>query len=291
MTQPDLTFGGRVETWRKGDARFPLSLDDLPQPPRTLYAVGRADLLNAPLVAIVGTRDSTAYGERTARSLARDLVRAGVCVVSGMARGIDAVAHRSALDEGGGTVAVLGTGIDVPYPAGHQALHRRIAAEGLVLSENGPGASAHKGAFPKRNRIIAGLARLTIVVEAGRKSGALNTATHALDLGRTVAAVPGPVDSPQSVGSNELLRDGAAVITGADDALALLGISPAARATEPILPEPERSVWALLGDGYREPDWLAGRTGLAIAQCLAAITSLEIRGLIETSNSGEVRRR
>lgn len=253
--------------------------------------MGRSELLDAPMVAIVGTRDSTAYGERVTRSLTRELVRAGVCIVSGMARGIDAVAHRTALEEGGGTVAVLGTGIDVPYPAGHRALHRRLASEALVLSENPPGATAHQGAFPKRNRIIAALARLTIVVEAGRKSGALNTATHAIDLDRTVAAVPGPIDSPQSVGSNELLRDGAAVIATPADALALLGILPGTARPDPILPDAERAIWALIADGYRDPDWLAGRAGLSIAECLSAITALEIKGLIESSAAGEIRRR
>jgi DNA processing protein len=210
-----------------------------------------------------------------------------------MARGIDGAAHRTALEEGGDTVAVLGTGIDVPYPVGHRELHRAIAERGLVVSENPPGMTAHKGAFPKRNRIIAALAPVTIVVEAGFRSGALNTASQALELGRTVAAVPGPIDSDQSRGSNQLLRDGAILIAAADDALTLLGISPAADARKPMptLPETEQKVWDALDDGFAEMDSLPGTTRLSIAECLAAVTSLEILGLVECSLAGEIRRR
>src|SRR6202030_1437326 len=169
------------------------------------------------------------------------LVRAGASVVSGMARGIDAAAHRTAIEEGGNTVAVLGTGIDVPYPVGHRQLHRSIAEHGLVLSENPPGATPHQGAFPKRNRIIAALAPVTIVVEAGFRSGALNTASQAIELGRTVAAVAGPIDSDKSRGSNQLLRDGAVLIAVPEDALTLLGVSlPRVAPPTPLLPESEQ---------------------------------------------------
>jgi DNA processing protein len=208
-----------------------------------------------------------------------------------MARGIDAAAHRTALEEGGNTVAVLGTGIDVPYPVGHRQLHRSIGEHGLVLSENPPGAKAHEGAFPKRNRIIAALARVTIVVEAGFKSGALNTATQALELGRVVAAVPGPIDSPQSQGSNQLLRDGAVLIASVDDALALLGLAAPESRPAPHLPENERLIWEALDGGYFEVDTLSAKCGLSTPECFAAITSLEIMGLVECSVGGEIRRR
>jgi DNA processing protein len=254
--------------------------------------MGTAAALTKPRVAIVGTRNSTAYGERITRALTRSLVRAGVSVVSGMARGIDAAAHRTALEEGGKTVAVLGTGIDVPYPVGHRQLHRAISERGLVISENPPGMTAHKGAFPKRNRIIAALAPVTIVVEAGFRSGALNTASQALELGRVVAAVPGPIDSEQSRGSNQLLRDGAVLIASADDALALLGLAaPVEREPTPLLPETEQKVWEATDRGFAEMDSLPGVTGLTMAECLAAVTSLEILGLVECSLAGEVRRR
>ena len=280
-----------IERWEKGDEKYPPELLDLAAPPDPLYAIGRISALAKPRVAIVGTRNSTGYGERTARMLTRTLVRAGVSVISGMARGIDAAAHRTAIEEGGNTVAVLGTGIDVPYPVGHRQLHRSIAEHGLVLSENPPGATAHQGAFPKRNRIIAALAPVTIVVEAGFKSGALNTASQALELGRIVAAVPGPIDSEQSKGSNQLLRDGAVMIASVDDALALLGVSVPKERLIPKLPESEQRVWDALDEGFVEMDALAIRVNLSTPECLSAITSLEIMGLIDCSAAGEIRRR
>jgi len=282
-----------IQCWERGSAQYPIELLDLAYPPSELYAMGSEAALTKPRVAIVGTRDSTAYGERITRSLTRSLVRAGVSVVSGMARGIDGAAHRTALEDGGRTVAVLGTGIDVPYPVGHRQLHRAIAEQGLVVSENSPGMKAHKGAFPKRNRIIAALAPVTIVVEAGFRSGALNTASQALELGRVVAAVPGPIDSEQSRGSNQLLRDGAVLIAAADDALALLGISPPkdpGRAT-PVLPESEQKVWDAILGGFVAIDSLPSITNLSMAECLAAVTSLEILALVECSLAGEIRRR
>jgi DNA processing protein len=254
--------------------------------------MGRSEALTKPRVAIVGTRNSTGYGERITRSLTRSLVRAGVSVISGMARGIDAAAHRTAIEEGGNTIAVLGTGIDVPYPVGHRQLHRSIAEHGLVVSENPPAMTAHKGAFPKRNRIIAALAPVTIVIEAGFRSGALNTASQALELGRIVAAVPGPIDSDQSRGSNQLLRDGAVFIAAVDDALALLGVSaPRESATTPTLPDSEQKVWDATDVGFIDMDSLPGKTGLTMAECLAAVTSLEILGLVECSLAGDIGRR
>jgi DNA processing protein len=188
---------------------------------------------------------------------------------------------------------VLGTGVDVPYPVGHRLLHKAIGEHGLVLSENPPGTRAGQGAFPKRNRIIAALAPVTIVVEAGFRSGALNTAGQALELGRVVAAVPGPIDSDQSRGSNQLLRDGAVLIAAPDDALALLGVSPrrGAEPPLPLLPDSEQKVWDAIAGGFVSTDDLPATTSLSIAECLAAITSLEIMGLIECSLAGEIRRR
>jgi DNA processing protein len=282
-----------IQRWERGSKDYPIELLDLAYPPSELYALGSAAALTKPRVAIVGTRNSSAYGERITRSLTRALVRAGVSVISGMARGIDGAAHRTALEERGRTVAVLGTGIDVPYPVGHRTLHRTISEYGLVVSENPRGTRAYKGAFPKRNRIIAALAPVTIVVEAGFRSGALNTASQALELGRVVAAVPGPIDSEQSRGSNQLLRDGAVLIAAADDALALLGVAAPAdsRASTPLLPETEQKVWDALENGFSEVDAVQTTTGLTIAECLAAVTSLEILGLVESSLAGEIRRR
>src|SRR4051812_9485251 len=279
-----------IAHWPRESAEYPVELLDLSSPPSELFTIGKYSALAKPRVAIVGTRNSTAYGERATRSLTRALVRAGVSIISGMARGIDGAAHRTAIEEGGNTVAVLGTGIDVPYPAGHRQLHRSIAQRGLVLSENPPGATAHKGAFPKRNRIIAALAPVTIVVEAGFKSGALNTASQALELNRVIAAVPGPIDSEQSKGSNQLLRDGAVVIAAVEDALALLGVSAPKVRPIPKLPEAESRVWDALDSGHLELDALATKAGISIPECLSAISSLEIMGLIECSPGGEMRR-
>ena len=274
----------------RGDAAYPSALEDCHNPPRVLWARGDLSILERPTVAIVGTRRATAYAERVTRQLATTLARAGACVISGLARGVDAAAHRGALEASGATVAVLGTGLDVYYPKAHAPLQREIEQRGLVLSELEPTDAAHPGSFPKRNRIIAALAKVTIVVEAGVKSGALITATHALEMGRTVAAVPGPIDVPQSAGSNELLRDGASLIAGMADALALLGLTAPIRLQE--LPEggAERIVWHALERGGLDLESLSARASLPAHQALAAVSALELRGLVECSLTGEIRR-
>jgi len=283
---------GSIRCWTRESPEYPRELLELAGPPVELFTIGQMTALSAPRVAIVGTRNSTGYGERATRTLTRAFARAGVTVISGMARGIDAAAHRTALEETGRTVAVLGTGVDVPYPVGHRELHRAIGQYGLLLSENPPGAKAARGSFPKRNRIIAALAPVTIVVEAGFRSGALNTASQALELNRTVAAVPGPIDSEHSRGSNQLLRDGAGFIASPDDALALLGIAPQRDAAPPpTLPDSEQKVWEATAEGCIDTDRLPATTGLPLSECLAAITSLEILGLVECTIAGEVRRR
>ena len=270
---------------------FPPALHDLELVPDPLFAIGDLKLLNVPLVSIVGTRDPTAYGLRIARSLARAFVENGIGLVSGMARGIDAAVHETAIELGGKTVAVLGTGVDVPYPVGHRELHRVITERGLVISERGSGATAHRGAFPRRNRIIAALGKVTIVVEAGMTSGARNTASHALELGRPLAAVLGPIDSPQSAGTNHLIRDGAAVIASVDDAIALAGITARAQSIPVNLSELDAKVWAAIGGETLPVDTISTRAGLAPRECMASITSLELSGMVESLITGEVRRR
>ena len=274
-----------------GESDYPAPLLDLPQPPRTLWYIGNLSVLEAPCVAIVGTRKCTAYGERMARELGSALARAGACVISGMARGIDCVSHVAALDVNGRTAAILGTGVDIAYPPSHRALHARIASKGLLLSELTPGAHSHGGSFPQRNRLIAALARLTIIVEAPKKSGALGTASHAMELGREVAVVPGPIDSPQSEGSNTLFNEGAHPITCIADALALLGLTPAARTLlDPEDPD-QASVWRALREGPADLDTICHRASLPVQRCLAAVTALELNGSIECALTGEVRRR
>jgi DNA processing protein len=273
------------------DPSYPDALRELHDPPPLLWSIGSFDIIRAPVVAVVGTRRATPYAYRMTRAIVQALVRGGATIVSGMALGVDAVAHTATLEANGNTVAVLGTGADIAYPRGHVTLHRTLAARGLVLSELPPGARADAGSFPRRNRIIAGLAQLTIVVEAPLKSGALITATVAMDLGRDVAAVPGPIDSPQSEGSNALIRDGAHAITCVADALALVGLAVPTRCEPELRGAAETSIWTALNQGAATLDELCARTALPVAQCLAAITGLELRGVLECALTGEIRRR
>jgi DNA processing protein len=244
----------------------------------------------APAVAIVGARRATADGLEVARSIARDLAIAGVPVVSGMALGIDGAAQAGALDAGGLSVAVLAGGADVAYPRRRLELHRRLRAGGLVLSEMPPGFVPRKWGFPARNRIIAGLADLTVVVEAAERSGSLITADLATRLGRDVAAVPGPVTSPVSAGTNALLRDGALLVRHAQDVLDALfgaGAAPAVRRTrgddlEPRLAELLDAVAA----GRDTLAQLAGPTPQTAEQALVGLTELELRGLLRRGPGG-----
>ena len=274
-----------------GDADYPAALHDLPDPPPMLWCIGDLSLLDRTVVAIVGTRRSTMYGERITRELAGALARAGACVISGMARGIDGVAHVAALDAGGVTGAVLGTGVDIAYPPSHRALHRRIASHGVLLAELPPGAHSHGGSFKLRNRLIAALAKVTIVVEAPIKSGALGTAGYARDLGRDVAAVLGPIDSPQCEGSNLLVRDGAQPITSVADALTLAGLTQPVRTVKEPADTDQSRVWRALQDGSADLDTLCHRASLPVQRCLAAVTALELNGSIECALTGEIRRR
>lgn len=275
-----------------GDPEFPASLQVLEAVPTHLWVMGDLGVLaGTQTVSIVGTRDITSYGERVTRSLANAFARNGVVVISGMARGIDSVAHLAALDTGSSTVAVLGTGVDVAYPAANRPLHRRIREHGAIISESPPGAHAFQGAFPKRNRLIAALGDVTIVVEAGVRSGALITASYAFAIGRDVAVSPGPIDSPVSLGSNQLLRDGAHCIASPEDALALLGISESGKPCVTFESPIERAIWDAIERPAPNFDVLTARTGLPARVCLETVTTLELRGLIDCAITGEVRRR
>jgi DNA processing protein len=240
------------------------------------------------MVAIVGTRDASPYGIRIADQLARAFAEAGVAVVSGLARGIDSAAHRGALEAGGKTVAVLGTGVDVPYPASNRGLHAEIGLSGLVVAEQEPGTPAGPGCFPRRNRIIAALSELTIVVEAPYKSGAVNTASQALELGRSVAAVPGPIDSPRSAGSNLLLRDGAQVVATVDDALGLMGLSRNETPRVVELAYVERRIAEAVAAAPESCDGLAFRLGLSVRQVIESLAILEVKGVVRVAPDGQV---
>ena len=273
------------------DPDYPAALRDLEHPPAVLWRSGSWEALAGPVVAIVGTRRATSYGERVTRQIAGALARGGACIVSGLAIGIDAVAHSAALEANGATVAVLGTGADIAYPRAHVGLHRTILDRGLVLSELEPGTRSHARSFPRRNRIIAGLASITLVIEAPVHSGALGTAEIANTLGRPVGVIPGPIDSPQSAGTNALLCAGAHPITCADDALALAGLSPQQRAEPRLEDEGERRVWDALAAAAGSLDELCTRAALPVQRCLAAVTALELRGAIDCALTGEIRRR
>jgi DNA processing protein len=276
-----------------GDANWPDDLDAL-QAERCsgLWSLGRLETLQVrPRVAIVGTRRATPYGLRVTRELATAFARAGACVVSGLAAGIDSAAHRAVLDAGGTTIAVLGTGLNYVFPKGNRALQREIATKGLLVSELDHAEHGMSFTFPMRNRIIAALSNLTIVVEAPIKSGALNTADHAMRLGRDVAGVLGPIDQPQSEGSNLLVRDGAGIIASVEDALAMVNLTPPLKTPRVDPDGNEGKVWAALADGGLDLDSLCNRSGLPAAECLAAVTTLELAGSLECALSGVVRRR
>jgi DNA processing protein len=263
-------------------------LEDLPNPPSVLFALGTPETLSPPAVTIVGSRRATAYGERIARVFATAFARAGACVVSGLAYGIDVAAQRAALDAGGRVCAVLGTGVDVSYPTAHRAVQDTIAQCGYILSEYGVGTTARPWHFPERNRLMAALGQVTVVIEAGATSGALLTAQVALDLGRPVGAVPGPIDSPESIGTNDLLgRPGVVAMTDVAAALALLGASaPAVRHID-LRPD-EQIVWrALPATGV---DDLVARTALPTPRCVAAIAALELARALTVGYDGSIRR-
>ncbi len=268
---------------RRGEQGFPALLAEIPDPPACLWLRGDADLglLSGPAVAIVGARACSGYGRAVARMLASEATAAGVVVVSGLARGIDGEAHRGALAAGGRTVAVLGCGVDRDYPAAHAQLARALVeAGGLVVSEYAPGIEPAPWRFPARNRIIAGLARATVVVEARERSGALITSDFALEDGREVLAVPGEITSSLSAGTNGLLRQGATPVTCAADLLEALGVEPAQPAQRLALDPAATAVLESLGAGAETADELARATALPPGALAAALTLLELEGAI-----------
>ncbi|HET7322526.1 MAG TPA: DNA-processing protein DprA [Longimicrobiaceae bacterium] len=277
------------------DLAYPDGFRVLPDPPFLLFAAGRLELLSAPAVAVVGTRAPTRYGREAAASLSAALSRAGYAVVSGMARGIDTTAHAAALQAGGGTVGVLGHGIDQVYPPENAELFSRVAAEGLLLSDYLPGERPKAGNFPRRNRLIAALSRGVLVVEMGLKSGAQHTVTYALEQGIEVMAVPGPIGAVTSAGTNQLIKEGARVVTSAEDVLEeLQGVGetsapPLRRPAPPSPPQPdlplltpdETSVLAAFGADSLHVDELSARTSLAPGALLATLLALELKGAVE----------
>jgi DNA processing protein len=260
---------------------FPPLLASIHDPPPGLFVRGEAEeeVLSRPAVSIVGARACSSYGADVARALGRELAAAGLVVVSGLARGIDGEVHRGALEAGGITFAVLGCGIDRDYPAAHSQLAARIRSTGLMVSEYAPGVEPAPWRFPARNRIIAGLSQVTVVVEARERSGALITADLALEEGREVFAVPGEITSSLSAGTNELLRLGAAPLTAARDVLERFGIEHEDRAM-PKLGELAERIFGVLQDGPASADELAAKTGIAVQELAVALTELELAGVV-----------
>jgi len=274
--------GIRVMTWEDPD--YPRRLMEIDQPPPVLYALG--DLVDADTwsIAVVGSRRITSYGRQVTEDIAASLARNGITVVSGLARGVDAVAHQAALRAGGRTLAVLGSGVDRIYPPEHRQLAEQIVSQGAILSDYPPGTPPDASNFPPRNRIIAGLAQATVVVEAGERSGALITASFAAEQGREVFAVPGNIYAPQSRGPNRLILEGARPLLDVKDLLEVLDLVSIGnfRQARTVLPADavEAQLFSLLGREPMHVDEIRSRADLPIEKVSAALTLMELKGMI-----------
>ena len=277
------------------DPHYPIALTTIPDPPPVLWVRGNVAALGGPAVAIVGARAASTHGLSVAERIAGDLAACGLTVVSGLARGVDSAAHRGVVAAGGVTVGVLGCGVDVMYPPEHAALARDMTKDGAVISELVPGTAPLPWLVPRRNRIISGLSRAVVVIEAGEKSGSLITARCALEQGRDVLAVPGNVLSGRNRGAHGLLRDGAKIVESVDDILEELGMSrragPPAGVTGDTSPTAARPIvdpiLACLTLG--EPsdlDLLADRSGLSPTRLLPRLFELELQGLVRRVGGG-----
>ena len=278
----DEKAGEALDIVTLGDPRYPSALLQTADPPLLLYAQGRCELLEAQSLAVVGSRNPTPQGTENARSFSAHLSRCGLTIVSGMALGIDGAAHYGGLEGPASTIAVVGTGLDRVYPRRHLALAHRIAVEGLIVSEYALGTPPLAANFPLRNRIIAGLARGTLVVEAALQSGSLITARLAVEAGREVFAIPGSIHSPQARGCHALIRQGAKLVEGAEDVLEELRMpTRAAGATAaPLAAEKEDPILAALGFDPVTLDALVARTGWTPAALNARLLDLELDGRV-----------
>ena len=277
-------FGANIVT--TDDSEYPALLRQIYDPPLVLYVRGTLRPEDAYAIAMVGTRQSTLYGRQTAERLARQLAASGVTVVSGGARGIDSAAHEGALQSGGRTIAVLGTGLDIVYPAENVKLYQRIAEQGALITQFPFGRKGDKQSFPIRNRIVAGMTQGTAVVEANRASGALITANFAAEYGRTVYAVPGRVDSPRSAGCHDLIKDGAQLCESAEDVLTEFAHLQAIEPEEPEIPmptlsHPEQQVFHVLTHEEMQQDEIIRRSELPAAQVSVILLQLEMKKLVQ----------
>lgn len=275
-----------------GDDEYPRLLREIAAPPPVLYVRGTLLPEDSVAVAIVGTRKMTTYGREIAYQIAEGLGRAGVTVVSGLALGIDGEAHRAALDGGGRTIAVMGCGVNVPYPATHQSLARRIVENGALVSDYPPDRKPEAANFPARNRIISGLSLGTVVIEAPERSGALITVEFAADQGRDVFVVPGNVHAPMSAGCNALLREGARPVRNAQDILDDLKLAPAQQRAEQTavqahlpLDEGERRLLSLLTAEPQHIDEIAAAANRPIHETASQLLLLELKGLVRNTGA------
>jgi DNA processing protein len=268
-----------------GSPDYPPPLSNIPDPPQLLYCRGNLEARDSKAVAVVGSRACTSYGVRIAERLARELAGAGYTVISGLARGIDAAAHRGALKAGGRTLAVLAGGLSRIYPPQHAALAQEVQANGALLSEAPMAMEPLAALFPNRNRLISGLSQGVVVVEAAERSGALITASRAGDQGRTVFAVPGPVDSAASSGTNELLRKGAILVRSVEDIREELeGVAASTRPVEtappPGLDALQQRVWEYLAEQPRHIDEMTRQLALPIPELSRTLMMLEMKKIV-----------
>jgi len=269
------------------DADYPQALLNIPDPPLLLYVKGRLDLLNTASLAIVGSRNATTQGLRNAEAFAKSASEAGLSVVSGLAQGIDAAAHRGGLQAAGASVAVVGTGLDKVYPASNRELAHQLAQQGCIVSEFPLGTPPLPANFPRRNRIISGLSLGCLVVEASLQSGSLITARMALEQGRDVFAIPGSIHSPQSKGCHSLIKQGAKLVESAQDILEELGYHH-----QPIAADPstEHPLFDHLGFDPVDTETLSQRSGLTVAELSAILLRLELEGAIAPLPGGRYQR-
>jgi DNA processing protein len=290
-----------------GEPGYPELLAHIPDPPLLLYIKGRVELLASPMLAVVGSRNASAQGKANALAFAASLSGAGLCIVSGLALGIDAAAHEGALKGPGSTVAVIGTGPDLVYPARNRALCERIGVEGCIVSEYPVGTPPLPGNFPKRNRIISGLAAGVLVVEAAAQSGSLITARQAAEQGRDVFAIPGSIHAALAKGCHLLIREGAKLVDTAADVLEAMAMSPLARRASPPAarcagrgdapaagpegaPAGSDALLAALGHDPVEPDILLASLGIGPALLSSQLLALELAGMVERQPGGRVQR-
>ncbi len=293
------TLDAGIRIIMKNSPLYPSNLANIFSAPPVIYVIGKLPAEVDPLmklISVVGSRSCTAYGRNVTYRMCRELAECGIGIVSGLARGIDISAHLAALDAGGYTIAVMGGGVDVVYPPEHKRTYERIVQTGCIISEHPPGTEPLRNFFPARNRIIAGLSSATFVTEAGKSSGAMITVDRALEEGRDVLALPGNIDSPPSEGTNMLIRKGASCVTCVGDILEELSYGGTDRyesegyckGADPLdfLPDREKIVFKMILDGQSRPDVDGENSGLSAGEIAAALTKLELKGIIEKMPSG-----